>query len=101
MAWEENSRICLHMQLIAILSRTGVDYSVLRYVSRKIDFIIVSHAKAILIMIIHTIRINLPSHFGYAILIIIDILQQKLKVSLCRTTQRNSNDRFGLNRPLS
>lgn len=27
-------------------------------------------------MIIHTIRINLPSHFGYAILIIIDILQQ-------------------------
>lgn len=51
--------------------------------------------------IIHTIRINLPSHFGYAILIIIDILQQKLKVSLCRTTQRNSNDRFGLNRPLS
>lgn len=29
--------------------------------------------------IIHTIGINLPSHFGYAILIIIDILQQKLK----------------------
>ena len=30
--------------------------------------------------IIHTIRINLPSHFGYAILIIIiDILLQKLK----------------------
>ena len=29
--------------------------------------------------IIHTIRINLPSHFGYAILIIIDILQQKFK----------------------
>ena len=26
MAWEENSRICLHMQLIAILSRTGVKY---------------------------------------------------------------------------
>ena len=51
--------------------------------------------------VIHTIKINLPSHFGYAILIIIDILQQKLKVSLCRTTQRNSNDRFGLNRPLS
>ena len=25
MAWEENSRICLHMQLIAILSRIGVD----------------------------------------------------------------------------
>ena len=24
MAWEENSRICFHMQLIAILSRTGV-----------------------------------------------------------------------------
>lgn len=51
--------------------------------------------------IIHTIRINLPSHFGYAILIIIDILQQKIKISLCRTTQRNPNDRFGLNRPLS
>ena len=26
MAWEENSRICLHMQLIAILSRTVVYY---------------------------------------------------------------------------
>ena len=26
MAWEENSRICLHMQLIAILSRTGVRF---------------------------------------------------------------------------
>lgn len=51
--------------------------------------------------IIHTIRINLPSHFGYAILIIIDILQQKIKISLCRTTKRNPNDRFGLNRPLS
>ena len=24
MAWEENSRICLHMQLIAIIFRTGV-----------------------------------------------------------------------------
>lgn len=24
MAWEENSRICLHMQLIVILSRIGV-----------------------------------------------------------------------------
>ena len=24
MAWEENSRICLHMQLIAFLSRIGV-----------------------------------------------------------------------------
>ena len=24
MAWEENPRICLHMQLIAILSRIGV-----------------------------------------------------------------------------
>ena len=27
MAWEENSRICLHMQLIAILSRTVVVFS--------------------------------------------------------------------------
>lgn len=26
MAWEENSCICLHMQLIAILSRIGVIY---------------------------------------------------------------------------
>ena len=26
MAWEENPRICLHMQLIAILSRTGVTF---------------------------------------------------------------------------
>ena len=25
MAWEENPRICLHMQLIAILSRTEVE----------------------------------------------------------------------------
>ena len=25
MAWEENSCICLHMQLIAILSRIGVN----------------------------------------------------------------------------
>ena len=27
MAWEENPRICLHMQLIAILSRTEVQHS--------------------------------------------------------------------------
>ena len=26
MVWEENSRICLHMQLIAILSRIGVKF---------------------------------------------------------------------------
>ena len=26
MAWEENSHICLHMQLIAILSRIEVEY---------------------------------------------------------------------------
>ena len=26
MAWEENLRICLHMQLIAILSRTEVSF---------------------------------------------------------------------------
>ena len=32
MAWEENPRICLHMQLIAILSRTGV---VLSYFSNQ------------------------------------------------------------------
>ena len=29
MAWEENPRICLHMQLIAILSRTEVIYNIL------------------------------------------------------------------------
>ena len=29
MAWEESSRICLHMQLIAILSRTGVFYKMI------------------------------------------------------------------------
>ena len=29
MAWEENSRICLHMQLIAILSRIGVIFCLL------------------------------------------------------------------------
>ena len=28
MAWEENSHICINMQLIAILSRTGVDYAI-------------------------------------------------------------------------
>ena len=28
MAWEENSRICINMQLIAILSRTGVVYTI-------------------------------------------------------------------------
>ena len=27
MAWEENPRICLHMQLIAILSRTEVFFN--------------------------------------------------------------------------
>ena len=30
MAWEENPRICLHMQLIAILSRTGVSICLLQ-----------------------------------------------------------------------
>ena len=36
MAWEENSRICLHMQLIAILSRTGV-YSANRVIFQLIS----------------------------------------------------------------
>ena len=31
MAWEENPRICLHMQLIAILSRTEVLNTLLAY----------------------------------------------------------------------
>ena len=30
MAWEENSCICLHMQLITILSRIGVYHAILR-----------------------------------------------------------------------
>ena len=34
MAWEENSRICLHMQLIAILSRTGVVNGALIHANR-------------------------------------------------------------------
>ena len=34
MAWEENPRICLHMQLIAILSRTGV----LRWTNGSLPF---------------------------------------------------------------
>ena len=33
MVWEENSRICLHMQLIAILSRIGVN----NYIDNQID----------------------------------------------------------------
>ena len=41
MAWEENSRICLHMQLIAILSRTGVSFGTFQpYRSKLFDFII-------------------------------------------------------------
>ena len=35
MAWEENPRICLHMQLIAILSRTGVFISIFALLNRK------------------------------------------------------------------
>ena len=31
MAWEENSHICLHMQLIAILSRIEVIFYLLHY----------------------------------------------------------------------
>ena len=31
MAWEENSRICINMQLIAILSRIGVFLSCIAY----------------------------------------------------------------------
>ena len=33
MAWEENSRICINMQLIAILSRTGVPIRGQQYVT--------------------------------------------------------------------
>ena len=35
MAWEENSRICLHMQLIAILSRAGIYFYFLVYILLK------------------------------------------------------------------
>ena len=35
MAWEENSRICLHMQLIAILSRIGVILSTCAQLERE------------------------------------------------------------------
>ena len=35
MAWEENSRICLHMQLIAILSQTGVTICFSCYYNRS------------------------------------------------------------------
>jgi hypothetical protein len=34
MAWEENSRICLHMLLIAILSRIGVVFGLYAYYSQ-------------------------------------------------------------------
>ena len=37
MAWEENSRICLHMQLIAILSRIGVCTDVIRFICLSYD----------------------------------------------------------------
>ena len=40
MAWEENPRICLHMQLIAILSRTGVDIISLWQSSSKLAMLI-------------------------------------------------------------
>ena len=36
MAWEENPRICLHMQLIAILSRTGVNVMCLAYTAKRL-----------------------------------------------------------------
>ena len=41
MAWEENSRICLHMQLIAILSRIGVGYDLMiRYKGQSYYFMV-------------------------------------------------------------
>ena len=36
MAWEENSRICINMQLIAILSRTGVPIRGQQYVTYEV-----------------------------------------------------------------
>ena len=35
MAWEENSRICLHMQLIAFLSRIGIDNAPYGFITRN------------------------------------------------------------------
>ena len=35
MAWEENSCICLNMQLIAILSRIGVNYMTCQFGAAK------------------------------------------------------------------
>ena len=44
MAWEENPRICLHMQLIAILSRTGVKFYDCEINAKlHIDLVILSH----------------------------------------------------------
>ena len=43
MAWEENSRICLHMQLIAILSRIGVSF-ISAFPIKTADFIVASCA---------------------------------------------------------
>ena len=41
MVWEENSRICLHMQLIAILSRIGVGYDLMiRYKGQSYYFMV-------------------------------------------------------------
>ena len=44
MAWEENSCICLNMQLIAILSRIGVVYVTFYHFSCNISKIIITFA---------------------------------------------------------
>ena len=37
MAWEENSRICINMQLIAILSRIEVIFDALQWQKHSLD----------------------------------------------------------------
>lgn len=49
MAWEENPRICLHMQLIAILSRTGVEmYNSLLRSDSQMQLICTTHESNLL-----------------------------------------------------
>ena len=57
MAWEENSRICLHMQIIVILSRTGVIIYLSDIISRgakKINGLLTISATSYIIYLFHT-----------------------------------------------
>ena len=57
MAWEENSRICLHTQLIAILSRIGVLYCL----SLDFNWLLINEYKDILFSSIfnQSLRVNM------------------------------------------